>query len=157
MQKPQWKQRPPSKLCILSRSSTNSRTHTAVVRRIAIDVAEVDTAVLTVHTRILCVEDATAGDTYSECVDEPEGTPTQTRHLKKHKAGVKQVEESEESETEADCLWLEELVEGIHKVYQPPIKVPVLVDGMNVCMELDTGTSVALLSEQTVVAREKPR
>ena len=47
------------------------------------------------------------------------------------RAGVKQVRESEDSESEADDLWLVEQVGGIHKLYQPPIKVPVCVDGVN--------------------------
>ena len=62
-------------------------------------------------------------------------------------AGVKQVGESEDSESKADDLWLVEEVGGIHKLYQPPIKVPVCVDGVNVCMELDTGASVSIVSE----------
>ena len=65
----------------------------------------------------------------------------------RRKVGVKQVGESEDSESEADDLWLVEEVGGIHKLYQPPIKVPVCVDGVNVCMELDTGASVSIVSE----------
>ena len=69
------------------------------------------------------------------------GNPNPNKTPRSDKAGVKQVEESE---TEADRL---KQVGGIHKLYQPPIKVPVLVDGVNVCMELDTGTSVSIVSE----------
>ena len=60
---------------------------------------------------------------------------------------MKQVGELEDSESEADDLWLVEEVGGIHKLYQPPIKVPVCVDGVNVSMELDTGASVSIVSE----------
>ena len=55
--------------------------------------------------------------------------------IKKHKAGVKQVEESEEPEAETDGLWLVEEVGAIHRLSQPPIKVLARVD---VCMKLDT-------------------
>ena len=57
------------------------------------------------------------------------------------------MEESEKSDAEADDLWLVEEVGGIYKLYQPPIKVPVCVDGVKVCMELDTGASVSIVSE----------
>ena len=66
---------------------------------------------------------------------------------KKRKAVVKQLEESEESDEEADGLWLVEEVGGTHKLYQPPIKVPICVDGVSLCMELDTGASVSIVSE----------
>ena len=50
-------------------------------------------------TRILCVEDATAEDTYSKCVDQLLGTLTQARSHNNHKACVKQAEELEYSGT----------------------------------------------------------
>ncbi len=57
-----------------------------------------------------------------------------------------QIEEPEESSGE-DSLWLVDEVRTIHSVPQPPIKVPVCIDGVDVCMELDTGASVSLISE----------
>ena len=69
------------------------------------------------------------------------------RSDKKHNTGVRQVEESEESKAEVDGLWLVEEVGAIHRLSQPPIKVPVHIDGVDVCMELDTGTSVSIVSE----------
>ena len=55
--------------------------------------------------------------------------------IKKHKAGVKQVEESEEPEAEA----LSTSNQGSYLL--------VCVDGVDVCMELDTGASVSIVSE----------
>ena len=74
----------------------------------------------------------------------PKKVPRSDRQKKrKAKAGVRQVEESEESEAEGS-LWL---VEEVNRVCQPPISVSVSVDGVDVCMELDTGASVSLVSE----------
>ena len=38
-------------------------------------------------------------------------------------------------------------MEEVNRVCQPPISVSVSVDGVDVCMELDTGASVSLVSE----------
>ena len=69
------------------------------------------------------------------------------RHDKyKKRAGINQARESGESDDEDFLLMVEE-VGGIHRIYQPPIKVPVSIEGTTVCMELDTGASVSLVSE----------
>ena len=51
-----------------------SSMHTAVVLGIACVMARMGTTVMTVRVSILCAEDATAGDTYSECVHQSGGT-----------------------------------------------------------------------------------
>lgn len=61
-------------------------------------------------------------------------------------AGVRQVEESE-SEDEFDPLGLVEQVNGVKGAYQPPIQVSVKIDNLDVCMEVDTGASVSIMSE----------
>ena len=58
---------------------------------------------------------------------------------------MKQLQESESSEE--DYLLLDTVGE-IHGLYQPPIKVPVQIDGRDVEMELDTGASVSVMSEK---------
>ena len=64
--------------------------------------------------------------------------PSKASHSgRKRKAGVKQVDESEESEAEVKELWLLEEVGDVNIICQLPIKVPVCVDGVNVCVELD--------------------
>ena len=72
---------------------------------------------------------------------------------------MKQVGESEDSESEADELWLVEEVGGIHKLYQQPIKVPVCVDGVNVygARHWRLGINSIRSPIQAVVAREEPR
>ncbi len=68
------------------------------------------------------------------------------RDKNKKRAGINKARDSEESEDEDFLLMVEE-VGGIHRIYQPLIKVPVSKEGTTVCMEIDTGASVSLVPE----------
>ena len=70
------------------------------------------------------------------------------RREKGRRHPVRHLEESEDSTSELEeFLGLVREVGGIHKLYQPPIKVPLRIDGVQVQMELDTGASVSIVSE----------
>ena len=62
---------------------------------------------------------------------------------------MRHMEESEESDLEnmENLLTMVREVGEVNKLYQPPIKVPVSVGGVQVSMELDTGASVSIVSE----------
>ena len=62
---------------------------------------------------------------------------------------VRQVEESDDSEEDklAVPLAVVEEVRGIKGSYRPPLKVAVKLDTQDVCMNLDTGASVSIMSE----------
>ena len=69
----------------------------------------------------------------------------QSAKPRKHldKIGISQIQESQKSGSEKEAnLWLVEEVGEVKRVYQPPIKVLVRIDGISVAMELDTGASV---------------
>ena len=74
---------------------------------------------------------------------------------------MKQLQESESSEEDDLLLSAVEEVGEIHGLYQPPIKVPVQIDGSDVEMELDTGASISVCdvrkAVQAFVAREEPK
>ena len=62
---------------------------------------------------------------------------------------MRHIEGSEESDLEnmENLLTMVREVGEVKKLYQPPIKVPVSVGGVQVSMELDTGASVSIVSE----------
>lgn len=76
------------------------------------------------------------------------GNGSQKSHRKK--TGTRRVRQlieehsstEEEGEPEDDLLLTVDEVEEINRVSRPPIKVPVVVDGKHISMELDTGASV---------------
>ena len=62
---------------------------------------------------------------------------------------MRQVEESNDSDEDklAVPLAVVDKVRGIKGSYQPPLKVAVKLDTQDVCMNLDTGASVSIMSE----------
>ena len=119
---------------------------------------------------LLCVDFVTACATNAKkkghlakvCRSKAQAQPTpqakpRTRRTTSNSQPVRQVDE--ESDTDSDDYM--QPIMTVTKQRQdgctPPIKVHIEVDKVSIPMEVDTGASVSIMSENQVVAREEPK
>ena len=91
-----------------------------------------------------CATSARVVGTWPRCVV---AAPIPRRDVDVRRRVVRRLESEESSSELEDFLGLVTEVGEINRLHQPPIKVPVRGDSVQVQMELDTGASVSIVSE----------